>query len=317
VSSTTRPQVLSVARLSPLLVPQLQAAFESHVMPDLDEAVFLSLAPHVRGIAASGDSKVPAALIEQLPALEVISVMGVGYDGVDVAAAKARGIMVTHTPNVLNDDVADLALGLMLSASRQLPAADRFVRSGLWLQGNMPLARKMSGARLGIVGMGRIGQAIAQRALGFNMGIAYTARSAKLALPYAYHPSAEALAANVDFLVVITPGGAGTRHLINAAVLKALGPKGFLVNVARGSVVDEQALVEALEAGTIAGAGLDVFEDEPRVPQRLLDLHKVVLTPHIGSATAATRQAMADLAFNNLAAHLAGRTVLTPVPECQ
>jgi hydroxypyruvate reductase len=317
VSSTTRPQVLSVARLSPLLVPQLQAAFESHVMPDLDEAVFLSLAPHVRGIAASGDSKVPAALIEQLPALEVISVMGVGYDGVDVAAAKARGIMVTHTPNVLNDDVADLALGLMLSASRQLPAADRFVRSGLWLQGNMPLARKMSGARLGIVGMGRIGQAIAQRALGFNMGIAYTARSAKLALPYVYHPSAEALAANVDFLVVITPGGAGTRHLINAAVLKALGPKGFLVNVARGSVVDEQALVEALEAGTIAGAGLDVFEDEPRVPQRLLDLHKVVLTPHIGSATAATRQAMADLAFNNLAAHLAGRTVLTPVPECQ
>jgi lactate dehydrogenase-like 2-hydroxyacid dehydrogenase len=275
------------------------------------------LAPHIRGIAASGDSKVPAALIEQLPALELISVMGVGYDGVDVAAAKARGIMVTHTPNVLNDDVADLALGLMLSASRQLPAADRFVRSGLWLQGNMPLARKMSGARLGIVGMGRIGQAIAQRALGFNMGIAYTARSAKKDLPYVYHPSAEALAANVDFLVVITPGGAGTRHLINAAVLKALGPKGFLVNVARGSVVDEQALVEALEAGTIAGAGLDVFEDEPRVPQRLLDLHKVVLTPHIGSATAATRQAMADLAFNNLAAHLAGRTVLTPVPECQ
>jgi hypothetical protein len=213
--------------------------------------------------------------------------------------------------------VADLALGLMLSASRQLPAADRFVRNGQWLQVNMPLARKMSGARLGIVGMGRIGQAIAQRALGFNMGIAYTARSAKSALPYAYHPSAEALAANVDFLVVITPGGAGTRHLINAAVLKALGPKGFLVNVARGSVVDEQALIEALEAGTIAGAGLDVFEDEPRVPQRLLDLHKVVLTPHIGSATAATRQAMADLAFNNLAAHLGGRPVLTPVPECQ
>jgi hydroxypyruvate reductase len=317
VSSTTRPQVLSVARLSPLLVPQLQAAFESHVMPDLTETAFLSLAPHIRGIAASGDSKVPAALIEQLPALEVISVMGVGYDGVDVAAAKARGIMVTHTPNVLNDDVADLALGLMLSASRQLPAADRFVRNGQWLQGNMPLARKMSGARLGIVGMGRIGQAIAQRALGFNMSIAYTARNAKPALPYVYHPSAEALASQVDFLVVITPGGAGTRHLINAAVLKALGPKGFLVNVARGSVVDEQALIDALESGTIAGAGLDVFDDEPRVPQRLLDLHKVVLTPHIGSATAATRQAMADLAFNNLASHLAGRPVLTPVPECQ
>jgi hydroxypyruvate reductase len=149
------------------------------------------------------------------------------------------------------------------------------------------------------------------------MSIAYTARSAKPALPYTFHPTAEALAAQVDFLVVITPGGAGTRKLIDARVLKALGPKGFLINVARGSVVDEQALIEALESGTIAGAGLDVFEDEPRVPQRLLDLSKVVLTPHIGSATAATRQAMADLAFNNLSARLAGRPVLTPVPECR
>ena len=313
----SKPHVLSVARLSPLLTPQLAAAFEVHVLPDMDAAALLAVASQVRGIAASGDSKVAAELIAQLPALELISVMGVGYDGIDVAAAKARGVMVTHTPDVLNDDVADLALGLMLSASRQLPAADRFVRSGQWLQGNMPLARKMSGARLGIVGMGRIGQAIAQRALGFNMKIAYTARSAKPALPYTFHPSAEALAAQVDFLVVITPGGAGTRKLIDARVLKALGPAGFLVNVARGSVVDEDALIEALENGTIAGAGLDVFEDEPRVPQRLLDLHKAVLTPHIGSATAATRQAMADLAFNNLSAHLAGRSVLTPVPECR
>ena len=313
----SKPHVLSVARLSPLLTPQLAAAFEVHVMPDMDAAALVAVAPHVRGIAASGDSKVPAELIVQLPALEVISVMGVGYDGVDVAAAKARGVMVTHTPDVLNDDVADLALGLMLSACRQLPAADRFVRAGLWLEGNMPLARKMSGARLGLVGMGRIGQAIAQRALGFNMKIAYTARSAKPALPYTFHPTAEALAAQVDFLVVITPGGAGTRKLIDARVLQALGPKGFLVNVARGSVVDEQALIEALESGAIAGAGLDVFEDEPRVPQRLLDLGKVVLTPHIGSATAATRQAMADLAFNNLAARLAGRPALTPVPECR
>ncbi len=313
----SQPHVLAVARLSPLLMPQLSSAFELHVLPDMDAAALLSVAPQVRGIAASGDSKVPAELIAQLPALEVISVMGVGYDGIDVAAAKARGVMVTHTPDVLNDDVADLALGLMLSASRQLPAADRFVRGGHWLQGTMPLARKMSGARLGLVGMGRIGQAIAQRALGFNMKIAYTARSAKPALPYTFHATAEALAAQVDFLVVITPGGAGTRRLIDARVLQALGPNGFLVNVARGSVVDEEALIEALEKGTIAGAGLDVFEDEPRVPQRLLDLHKAVLTPHIGSATAATRQAMADLAFNNLSAHLSGRAVPTPVPECR
>jgi lactate dehydrogenase-like 2-hydroxyacid dehydrogenase len=312
----TKPLVLAVARLSPLLMPQLAEAFDLHVLTDMDAAALAALAPRVRGIAASGDSKVSADLIRQCKALEAISVMGVGYDGVDVAAAKAQGVMVTHTPNVLNDDVADLALGLMLSAARQLPAADRFVRAGHWLQGNMPLARKMSGARLGLVGIGRIGQAIAQRAQAFNMSIAYTARSSRAGLPYAFHPTAAALAAAVDFLVVITPGGAGTRRLIDAEVLKALGPKGFLVNVARGSVVDEVALIDALENGTIAGAALDVFEDEPRVPQRLLDLHKVVLTPHIGSGTAATRQAMADLAFNNLAAQLAGRPVLTPVPEC-
>ena len=312
----TKPTVLSVARLSPLLTPQLSAAFDVHVLPDMDAAALAAVAPRIRGIAGSGESKVTADLIAQLPVLELISIMGVGYDGVDVAAAKARNIMVTHTPNVLNDDVADLALGLMLCASRQLPAADRYVRSGQWPQGAMPLARKMSGARLGIVGMGRIGQAIAQRALAFNMHIAYTARSAKPHLPYSFHATAESLAAQVDFLVLIAPGGAGTRRMIDATVLKALGPKGFLINVARGSVVDEQALIEALEAGTIAGAGLDVFDDEPRVPQRLMDLHKVVLTPHIGSATAATRQAMADLAFNNLAAHFGGKAVLTPVPEC-
>ena len=309
--------VLSVAKLSPLFTPQLEQAFEVHLLPELDAAGLERVAPLVRAIAGSGDSKVAGELIARLPALELISIMGVGYDGVDVAAAKARGVMVTHTPDVLNDDVADLALGLMLCAARQLPAADRYVRSGQWLRGAMPLARKMSGARLGLVGIGRIGQAIAQRALAFGMSVAYTARSARPALPYAYLPTAAALAAQVDFLVVITPGGEGTRKLIDAQVLRALGPKGILVNVARGSVVDQQALIEALEDGTIAGAALDVFEDEPRVPERLLALDKVVLTPHIGSATAATRQAMADLAFNNLAEHFAGRRVLTPVPECQ
>ncbi len=312
----SKPHVLSVAKLSPLLVPQLAAAFDSYVMANLDATMLAAVAPQVRGVAGSGDSMVPAALIAQLPALEIISIMGVGYDGVDVVAAKARGIVVTHTPNVLNDDVADLAIGLMLSAARQLPAADRYVRSGQWLQGAMPLARKMSGARLGLVGMGRIAQAIAQRALGFGMSVAYTARSAKADLPFVHHRDAALLAAAVDFLVVITPGGAGTRHLIDAKVLKALGPKGFLVNVARGSVVDEAALIDALESGAIAGAGLDVFEDEPRVPERLLALNNVVLTPHIGSATQATRQAMADLAFRNLEAHFAGHPLLTPVPEC-
>ena len=312
-----RIDVLAVAKPMALIADRLAANFNVH---PLDPATLADVAPRVRGIWASGESKVSAELINQLPALQVIAVMGVGYDGIDVAAAKARGVVVTHTPDVLNDDVADLAIGLMLCAARQLPAADRFVRAGQWPQGPMPLARKMSGARVGIVGMGRIGQAIAQRALAFNMSVAYTARSAKPALPWAYWPSATALAAHSDFLVVITPGGASTRKLINAAVLAALGQgrgAGILVNVARGSVVDEAALIDALEQGVIAGAGLDVFEAEPQVPARLLALPQVVLSPHIGSGTGQTRQAMADLAYDNLHRGLAGLSLRTPVPECR
>ncbi|WP_088286843.1 2-hydroxyacid dehydrogenase [Ideonella sp. A 288] len=314
--------ILAVSKLSPLFTPQLQAAYRVHDrLHESNPAALTALAPRIRAIAASGESKVSAALIEQLPALEIISVMGVGYDGIDVAAAKARGVVVTHTPDVLNDDVADLAIGLMLCAARQLPAADRYVRAGQWSQGPMPLARKMSGARLGLVGMGRIGQAIAHRALAFGMSVAYTARNARPALPYRFLADAESLAAESDFLVVITPGGAGTRRMIDAKVLAALGrsspQKGILVNVARGSVVDEAALIDALERGVIGGAGLDVFEDEPNVPERLRALPQVVLVPHIGSATGQTRQAMADLAFANLQAKFAGTPLPTPVPECR
>jgi hydroxypyruvate reductase len=295
----------------------LHAAFKLHDrLYETDPAAFAKLAPQIRGIAASGESKVPASLIAQLPALEIISVFGVGYDGVDVAAAKARNVMVTHTPKVLNDDVADLAIGLMLSAARQLPAADRYVKDGKWTSGPMPLARKVSGARIGIVGIGRIGQAIAQRALAFNMSIAYTARSKRAELPYTFYPTPAELAANCDYLVLITPGGAGTNKLINAEVLKALGPEGILVNVARGSVVDQEALIHALQNGVIAGAGLDVFENEPNVPEALRAIPHVVLAPHVGSATRQTRQAMADLAFNNLKSHFDGKPVHTPVPEC-
>jgi hydroxypyruvate reductase len=316
--ATDRPDILTASRLSPLFTPLLDAAYTVHDrLHETDPAALAAVAPRIRAIAASGESKLSAALIARLPALEIVSVMGVGYDGIDVAAAKARGVIVTHTPEVLNDDVADLALGLMLCAARQLPQADRYVRDGRWLAGPMPLARKMSGARLGLVGIGRIGQAIARRALGFGMSVAYTARRARPELPWPYLPDAAALAAQSDFLVVITPGGAATRHLIDARVLAALGPKGILVNVARGSVVDEAALVDALERGALGGAALDVFEDEPNVPARLRALPQVVLTPHIGSATAATRQAMADLAADNLRLHFAGRPVRTPVPECR
>jgi lactate dehydrogenase-like 2-hydroxyacid dehydrogenase len=311
--------VLAVAKLSPFLTEPLKAAYTVHErLHETDPQAFAAFAPRIRAIAASGESKVDAALIAQLPALEIISVMGVGYDGIDVAAAKSRGVVVTHTPGVLNDDVADLALALMLAVSRTIPQADRHVREGRWeASGPMPLARKMSGARLGLVGMGRIGQAIAQRALAFRMEVAYTARSAKSELPYKFFATPQALAAESDFLVVITPGGAGTRKLIDASVFKALGPQGSVINVARGSVIDETALIEALEQGVIGSAGLDVFEDEPRVPARLKALPNVVLTPHIGSATTQTRRAMADLAFANLHAKMSGKALVTPVPECR
>jgi len=313
-----RVELLAVAKLSPLFAPQLESAFHVHQqLHESDAAAFKQAAPRIRAIAASGDSRVPASLIEQLPALEIISVMGVGYDGVDVAVAKSRGVVVTHTPDVLNDDVADLALALMLATARQIPAADRYVREERWLAGAMPLARKMSGARCGIVGMGRIGKAIAKRAAAFDMDIAYTARSAKADVPYRYLPTPAALAAESDFLVLITPGGAATRKMINAEVLAALGQKGILINVARGSVVDEEALIDALERGVIGGAGLDVFEDEPRVPARLRAMPHVVLTPHVGSGTQGTRQAMADLAADNLRLHFAGQPLKTPVPECR
>lgn len=303
------PEIYAAARFWPPYRASLEAAFTVH------DTLTDEIAPRIRAIAASGESKVPRETVERLPALELVSVFGVGYDGIDVAAVRERGGEVTHTPDVLNDEVADLALALVLAVARRIPQADRYVREGRWAGGPMPLARKVSGSRLGIVGLGRIGRAIASRAIAFGMSVAYTARSRRHDVDFAYHPDAASLAAAVDFLVVITPGGAGTRKLIDGRVLEALGPEGYLVNVARGSVVDEAALVDALERKTIAGAGLDVFENEPNVPERLRALDNVVLTPHVGSATQQTRQAMADLAFGNLQAHFAGRPLLTPVPR--
>lgn len=280
-----------------------------------DPVAFAALAPRIRAVAASGEAKVPRALIDQMPALEIISVFGVGYDGIDVQAARERGVPVTNTPDVLTDDVADMGMGLLLAVARRIAQADRFVRAGEWSHGRMVLGRKVSGARLGIVGLGRIGLAIARRAEGFGMSVAYTARHEKPATAFRYYPTPQALAAQVDFLMVITPGGDATRGLINEQVLTALGPQGYLINVARGSVVDQGALIRALDQGLIAGAALDVFEDEPRVPAELCARDDVVLTPHVGSATWQTRRAMADLAFGNLQAHFAGQPLLTPVPQ--
>jgi hydroxypyruvate reductase len=311
----SKPEILVVAKLWPRYMQALQDAYIVHDRTHLqDPAQFASIAPRIRGIAASGESKVGADLLAQLPALEMISVFGVGYDGVDVAAARARGVPVTNTPDVLTEEVADLGIALMLSIARRIPQADKFVRAGSWPSGPFPLARKVSGARLGIVGLGRIGQAIADRAAAFGMSIAYTTRTRRDDSPYTYYPSAAALAAEVDFLMVITPGGEGTRGLINAQVLAALGAKGYLINVARGSVVDQPALIHAVTTGVIAGAALDVFADEPNVPVELRECDNVVLTPHMASGTWETRGAMADLAFANLAAHFAGKPLLTPVP---
>jgi lactate dehydrogenase-like 2-hydroxyacid dehydrogenase len=312
----SKPSILAMPKVHPLYLQALNAHYEVHTCDPESEPQWQALAPHIVGLAGGGESVIPGALLAQLPALKVVSIFGVGYDGVDVATALARGVPVTHTPGVLTDDVADLALGLVLSVARQIPLADQHVRQGRWPQGALPLGRKVSGARMGIVGLGRIGQAIARRALAFGMSVAYTARSEKKDSGFAFYPSAAALAAQVDFLVVITPGGAGTRHLINAEVLQALGPQGYLVNVARGSVVDEAALVQALADGTIAGAALDVYADEPHVPPALWAMKQVVLTPHMASATHQTRQAMADLALANMRAGTAGQPLLTPVPEC-
>jgi hydroxypyruvate reductase len=314
----SKPDILAVAKLHPFYMEALQTLYTVHERAhEGDAAAFAALAPRIVGVAATGESRVPATLLAQLPNLKVVSVFGVGYDGVDTQAAIARGVPVTHTPDVLTDDVADLALGLLLSIARHIPQADQYVRQGRWPSGPMVLGRKVSGARVGIVGLGRIGKAIARRAQAFDMSIAYTARTEKADSGYTYYPSAKALAAEVDFLVAITPGGAATRRLIDADVLAALGPQGFLINVARGSVVDEAALIKALQSGVIAGAALDVFENEPNVPSELWSLPNVVLTPHMASATRQTRQAMADLAFANMKAGLGGEPLLTPVPECR
>lgn len=312
----SKPEILVVAKVWPPYLEALKEAFVVHDRThESDPAAFALAAPRIRAIAGSGESQVSRELIAKLPALEVISVFGVGYDRYDVAAASERGIPVTNTPDVLTDDVADMGIALMLAIARTVPQADKYVREGMWPNGPMPLARKVSGARLGIVGLGRIGSAIARRATGFDMSIAYTSRNKVADSPYTYYPTPAALAAEVDFLMVITPGGTGTKGLINAEVLNALGAKGYLINVARGSVVDESALVTALQNNVIAGAALDVFENEPHVPAALCAMSNVVLTPHVASATWQTRRAMADLAFGNLQAHFAGKPLLTPVPS--
>jgi len=280
-----------------------------------DQAQFLAQhGQRVRAIATRGDLGASGALLAALPKLEVIACFGVGTDAIDIAAARARGIGVAYTPEVLNEAVADLALALMLGISREMAPADAHVRSGNWAKAGYPLTTQMSGKRLGLLGMGRIGQAIARRAAGFAMPVSYFARHKRADVDYQHFSSAPELARNSDFLVAIVPGGAATKNLVNAEVLAALGPKGYFINVARGSVADEDALLAALEKGTIAGAGLDVFWNEPNINPRFLALKNVLLAPHVGSGTVETRAAMGQLVRDNLAAHFAGKPLVSPVP---
>jgi len=278
-----------------------------------------ALAEHGKGITAvvtSANHGADAELINALPDLKAICSWGVGYETIDVAAAHARDIQVSNTPDVLTDCVADLAWGLILASSRRLCAADRYVRQGKWggtHDGRFPLGARVTGKRLGILGLGRIGEAIAQRGTGFGMQIRYHNRRERADVPWTYESSLVSLADWADFLVVACIGGATTHHLVDAGVLRALGPQGTLINIARGPVVDEQALVKAIQEGALGAAGLDVFEHEPRVPEALFDMDNVVLLPHIGSATHETRQAMEDLLLQNLRAFLETGKVLTAV----
>lgn len=307
--------VLKQASLPDALTAELARRYHLVELTALTDADFRALAGTFTMLITNGEATVTRELIASLPALELIAVFGVGYDGVDVQAAAEHQVRVSHTPGVLNDDVADLALGLMLATSRQIVAAHKFIEAGEWAAGGFPWTQKVSGSRVGIVGMGRIGQAIARRCEGFAMQIAYHDRKRLPALNYAWREDLLTLAAESDFLVICTPGTAANQGLINQPVLAALGEKGILINISRGSVIDEPALVAALESGIIAGAGLDVFSHEPAVPAGLLQRSNVVVTPHMASATWSTRAAMAQLVLDNVACWAEKKALLTPVAE--
>lgn len=271
--------------------------------------------PRIRAVATRGREKLPGALIDQLPALEIIANYSVGYDSIDVATAARRGVVVTNTPDVLDDEVADYAVGLLLATVRTIPQADRYLRAGKWLEAQFPLGATLRDRTVGLLGMGRIGERIAKRVAAFDVPVVYHARRPRPELPYRHYPDLLAMAREVDTLVVIVPGGKETRRMVDARVLEALGPRGVVINVARGSVVDHDALARALQQGTILAAGLDVFDDEPHVPPALVALENTVLMPHAASATHHTRARMGKLVVDNLVSWFQGRGPLTPVPE--
>lgn len=313
VTADPRPELLMLAPLPAWDMEPLEATYRIHqYWTAADKPALLARCQAVRAILTIGHLGADAALIAALPKLELIACFGVGVDGVDFAATRARGIAVTNTPDVLTGDVADLAIGLAIAVMREMSRADRFVRAGDWAKGSFPLGRRFYGARVGVVGLGRIGQATAERAASFGCPVGYFNRSPKPGLPYEAFPTVQALADWAEVLIVTLAGGTGTRGIVDAAAIAALGPRGYLVNVSRGSTVDEAALLDALENGRIAGAGLDVFLNEPAIDPRFFALDNTVLLPHQGSATEETRRLMGQLVRDNLAAFFAGRPLLTP-----
>jgi len=313
-------EIYGRGRLPPRLEARLAEAFTLHGDPDPvpPEDWLASHGGAVRGMANGSFTPLTADLMDRLPNLEIIASIGVGYDMIDVAAAKARGILVTHTPDVLNADVANYALLLLLAASRDLIHQDSHVRSGGWASdGPSPLTHTLEGRPIGIVGLGRIGRTLARKLEIFGGPILYHGRREQAGVPYEFCPDLYDMARRCAALILCLPGGAGTDGLIDAGVLDALGPEGILINVARGSVVDQPALIEALQSGRLGRAALDVFDDEPDVPQALRDCERVILSPHAASATVETRQAMFDLTADNLIDYFRTGTARTPVPECR
>ena len=307
--------IVVAPRLYPPVMERLGSEFTIHSLWEAKEplAFLAAVADRVRGFASFTGYPVPTKLIEALPKLEIIATMSVGTDHIDLAAAKEHGIAVTNAPDVLTDCVADLGMGLTINLARNLVAADRFVRAGDWTKGLFPLATKLGGATMGIVGLGRIGKAVAKRAEAFGMRIIYYGRRRVPDAAYPFYDDLVAMAHDSDYLMLTCPGGEATRNLVDATVIAALGPEGMLVNIARGSVVDQPALIAALQSRRLGGAALDVYADEPRVPEVLMKLDNVVLAPHIASATHATRRVMGNLMIDNLLAHFAGKDLLTPV----
>jgi lactate dehydrogenase-like 2-hydroxyacid dehydrogenase len=309
--------VLITQPMMPLILDGITQRFPTERL-DLvaDRDAFLAAqGPRFRALVCGQAGPIRAELLSRLPNLRIISSFGVGYDAVETTFARSHGIVVTNTPDVLTDEVADLAMGLLIATVRRLPQADQFVRTGQWLKGNFPLSDTLRGKSMGILGLGRIGKAIADRAAAFGISMAYHGRQKQDGVSYPFFASLEEMARAVDILMIIAPGGAATKGIVTKAVIEALGPQGTLINVARGSLVDEPALVAALQSGQLGAAGLDVFEDEPRVPGALFGLENVVLLPHVGSASVHTRNRMGQLVVDNVIAIAEGRPPLTPVPE--